>query len=71
MTRPAYSPAAAAEKPNRYKFTQADSAKSAVSRKVKIALAKIGVDVNGEEGQKKVQQVKDTLFGRQTANQAE
>ena len=63
-------PAAAAEKPNRYKFTQADSAKSAVSRKVKIALAKIGVDVNGEEGQKKVQQVKDTLFGRQTANQA-
>lgn len=64
-------PAAAAEKPNRYKFTQADSAKSAVSRKVKIALAKIGVDVNGEEGQKKVQQVKDTLFGRQTANPAE
>ena len=64
-------PAAAAEKPNRYKFTPADSAKSAVSRKVKIALAKIGVDVNGEEGQKKVQQVKDTLFGRQTANQAE
>lgn len=64
-------PAAAAEKPNRYKFTQADSAKSVVSRKVKIALAKIGVDVNGEEGQKKVQQVKDTLFGRQTANQAE
>ena len=62
---------AAAEKPNRYKFTPADSAKSAVSRKVKIALAKIGVDVNGEEGQKKVQQVKDTLFGRQTANQAE
>ena len=42
-----------------------------MSRKVKIALAKIGVDVNGEEGQKKVQQVKDTLFGRQTANQAE
>lgn len=64
-------PAAAAEKPNRYKFTPADGAKSAVSRKVKIALAKIGVDVNGEEGQKKVQQVKDTLFGRQTANQAE
>lgn len=64
-------PAAAAKKPNRYKFTQADSAKSAVSRKVKIALAKIGVDVNGEEGQKKVQQVKDTLFGRQAANQAE
>ena len=64
-------PAAATEKPNRYKFTPADNAKSAVSRKVKIALAKIGVDVNGEEGQKKVQQVKDTLFGRQTANQAE
>ena len=64
-------PAAAAEKPNRYKFTPADSAKSAVSRKVKIALAKIGVDVNGEEGQKKVQQVKDTLFGRQTASQVE
>ena len=62
---------AAAEKPNRYKFTPADSAKSAVSRKVKIALAKIGIDVNGEEGQKKVQQGKDTLFGRQTANQAE
>lgn len=64
-------PAAAAEKPNRYKFTPADSAKSAVSRKVKIALAKIGVDVNGEEGQKKVQQVKDTLFGRQATGQAE
>lgn len=57
--------------PNRYKFTPADSAKSAVSRKVKIALAKIGVDVNSEEGQKKVQQVKDTLFGRQMAGQAE
>lgn len=64
-------PAAAEAKPNRYKFTPADSAKSAVSRKVKIALAKIGVDVNGEEGQKKVQQVKDTLFGRQATGQAE
>lgn len=59
-------PAPEAKKPNRYQFTQADNAKSAVSRKVKIALAKIGVDVNSKEGQKKVQQVKDTLFGKQT-----
>lgn len=62
-------PVSGIKKLNRYKFTQADNAKSAVSRKVKTALAKIGVDVNSEEGQKKVQQVKDTLFGRQATAQ--